>query len=886
MSSSIALAEYKRKRHFDRTPEPQAKVAVRSGWSYVIQKHDASRLHYDFRLELDGVLKSWAVPKGPSLDPTVKRLAVHVEDHPVNYGKFEGVIPEGEYGGGTVLLWDTGTWQAVGDPHAGYREGKLKFKLSGQKLQGGWLLVRSSSSRKSSDGKEWLLIKERDDSAQESNAGDILELAPLSVVSNRDLKEIASARDRVWSSKKSAKSQTATASRRHPSSSKSVFNVERSRRAAKSLAAAVAGAKKAEMPLTLEVELATLTAEVPQGDLWLHEIKFDGYRMLCRIDGDEVRFISRNQQDWTARLEPLVQAVKSLGIAQGMLDGEIVSMRKDGTTDFQALQNAFRDGRSEGIHYYVFDLIHLDGYSLMAVPLEDRKQVLAQLVSTKRTSNKIHLSEHLTGSGQELVQNACKLHLEGIISKRRDRPYRGGRSEDWLKTKCLKHEEFVIGGFTEPSGSRSAFGALLVGYHDDQGQLKYAGKVGTGFDEKTLMGLLQELTPLEQKSSPFADLSRRTAPVRTAHWVKPVLVAQISYGSRTSDGKLRHASFQGLREDKPAEVVHLEMAVPLSRIEKKAGSLAKLGRARATNSDGGKEGLYGVRLTSPEKQLYPDDGITKLDLANYYKEIADWILPHVANRPLSLVRCPNGIAKESFFQKHPGIGTPAALGEVSLHEKSGLVKYSVVKDVQGLISLAQISAVEIHAWGSRIDNLEKPDRLVFDLDPDPGVTWECVVESARQIRDFLQELGLESFVKTTGGKGLHLVVPIDRRHQWDEAKSFCKLVADTIVAAAPKLYTANLAKAARTNKIFIDYLRNGRGATAIVPYSTRSRPGATVSAPLTWKELTPQITSDQFNLVNVQKRLQSLRKDPWAGIENVRQNLARPMKKLRSLKRP
>jgi bifunctional non-homologous end joining protein LigD len=883
MSFSMALAEYKRKRHFDRTPEPKAKVSAGSGWSYVIQKHDANRLHYDFRLELDGVLKSWAVPKGPSLDPAIKRLAVHVEDHPVDYGEFEGVIPEGEYGGGTVLLWDFGTWQPVGDPHVGYREGKLKFRLSGQKLGGGWMLVKSSSSRKSSDGKEWLLIKERDDSAQKSNAGDILEDSPLSVVSNRDLKEIAAARDSVWSSKESATSQTAT---RRQSRSSSVAKVQRSRTAPKSLAAGIAGAKSAKLPLTLEVELATLTKEVPQGDLWLHEIKFDGYRMLCRIDGDEVRFISRNQQDWTPRLKSLVRSVKSLGITQGMLDGEIVSMRKDGTTDFQSLQNAFRDGRSDGIHYYVFDLIHLDGYSLMTVPLDERKRVLAELLSTKPTNHKIHFSEHLTGSGQELVRNACKLHLEGIISKRRDRPYRGGRIQDWLKTKCLKHEEFVIGGFTEPSGSRNAFGALLVGYHDDQGQLKYAGKVGTGFDQKTLVRLLQELMPLEQKSSPFSDLSRRTGPVRNAHWVKPQLVAQISYGSRTSDGILRHASFQGLREDKPAEDVTLEKAVPLPRIEKKSGSLGKPHRVQSTKSHRGVEGLHGVRLTSPEKQLYPDDGITKLDLANYYKEIADWILPHVVNRPLSLVRCPDGIEKESFFQKHPGIGSPPALAEVSLREKSGLVKYSVVKDIQGLISLAQISAVEIHVWGSRIDNLEKPDRLVFDLDPDPGVRWERVVESARQIRDFLKEIGLESFVKTTGGKGLHLIVPIDRRQQWDEAKSFCKLVAETIVAAAPELYTANMAKAARTNKIFIDYLRNDRGATAIVPYSTRSRPGATVSAPLAWKELTPQITSDQFNLINIQKRLQSLRKDPWAGIENVRQNLAQPNKKLLSLKRP
>jgi bifunctional non-homologous end joining protein LigD len=881
----MALAEYKRKRHFDRTTEPRAKVADRRGWSYVIQKHNASRLHYDLRLELDGVLKSWAVPKGPSLDPDVKRLAVHVEDHPVGYGEFEGVIPAGEYGGGTVLLWDRGTWQPVGDPHVGYRDGKLRFKLFGQKLQGEWMLVRSTSSRKSGNGKEWLLIKVRDDSAQDSGAGDILEDAPLSVVSNRGLEEIASAGDRVWSSRTSAASSVVTASARRSGPSKSVSKVQTSRLTKRSLALKSIGAKKAELPVSLDVELATLTEEVPEDDVWLHEIKFDGYRMVCRIDGDEVRFLSRNQQDWTERLKPLARAVKKLGIAQGMLDGEVVALRHDGTSDFQALQNAFREGRGDEIHYYVFDLVHLEGYSLMAVTLEERKRVLEQLLSTERTNNRIHFSEHLTGSGQELVDKACKLHLEGIVSKRRDRPYRAGRGLDWLKTKCVRQDEFVIGGFTEPAGSRSAFGALLVGYHDDQGELRYSGKVGTGFDQKTLKALFKVLTPLEQKSSPFSDLSRRTGPVRTAHWVKPVLVAQIAYGSRTSDGKLRHASFQGLREDKPAEDVHLETAISLSRIKDKAGIVEKTRRTHTTKSDSGEERLYGVRFTSPAKQLYPDDGITKLDLASYYKEIADWILPHVVNRPLSLVRCPNGVGKDSFFQKHPGVGTPAELGEVSLREKSGLVKYSVVKNVQGLISLAQISAVEIHAWGSRIDNVEKPDRLVFDLDPDPGVRWEVVVESARQIHDFLQELGLESFVKTTGGKGLHLVVPIERRHQWDEAKSFCKLVANTIVAVAPELYTANLAKAARTDRIFIDYLRNARGATAIVPYSTRARPGATVSVPLSWTELTPEITSDQFNFVNVQSRLKALRRDPWADIKNVRQNLSQPMKKLLSFKR-
>ncbi len=884
MSSTTALDEYKRKRHFDRTTEPRAKTATRRGSSYVVQKHNATRLHYDFRLELDGVLKSWAVPKGPSLDPAVKRLAVQVEDHPIDYGEFEGVIPKGEYGGGTVLLWDTGTWQPVGDPHVGYRDGKLKFKLSGKKLQGGWILIRRSSSRKSSHHKEWLLIKERDESAKTSDSGDILEEAPLSVVSHRDINEIASAADQTWSSKTAAIPRTDTSVRKRTRNTKSVAKVQRSRPSATSMVADTVGARKAALPKTVDVQLTTLTEEVPTGDLWIHEIKFDGYRMLCRIDGDEVKFISRNQQDWSKRLKPLAQAVKRLGIARGMLDGEIVSLRNDGTTDFQSLQNAFRDGKADDIHYYVFDLVHLDGFSLMDVPLEERKRVLAQLLSARPNNSKVHFSEHLSGSGKELIRKACTLHLEGIISKRRDRPYQGGRSHDWLKTKCVKSEEFVIGGFTEPAGSRNGFGALLVGCYNEQGELNYSGKVGTGFDQHTLRALTKELTPLEQKASPFSDLSRRTGPVRTAHWVKPVLVAQITFGGRTSDRKLRHASFQGLREDKPAEDVRVEHAVPLSHIAKQGEGLLKPHSARSTNSVGVEEGLPGVRLTSPQKLLFPDDEITKLDLANYYREIADWILPHVINRPLSLVRCPDGIEKESFFQKHPGIGTPAALGEFSLREKSGLVKYSVVKDAPGLISLAQIAAVEIHAWGSRIDNLEKPDRLVFDLDPDPELKWARVVESARQIRDFLQELGLESFLKTTGGKGLHIVVPIDRRHRWDEAKAFCRLVADTIVSTSPGLYTANVAKAARRNKIFIDYLRNDRGATTIVPYSTRARPGATVTTPLTWRELSSEITSDHFNLKNVQKRLKSVRKDPWAGIETVRQNLARPMKTLLSLK--
>lgn len=891
---TMGLADYQRKRDFKKTPEPKAVKTTSAGRSYVIQKHAASHLHYDFRLELDGVLKSWAVPKGPCLDPKVKRLAMQVEDHPVAYGSFEGTIPQGEYGGGTVMLWDQGEWEPLGDPRKDYAAGNLKFVLHGEKLRGRWVLIRTKRSEGTKGAVQWLLIKERDDEAKPISEGDILEDEPLSVVSSRDLDEIAASGNRVWTSKgevkkKAARKKTAAAK------SKKAMTAEIN----------VAGIKQ-EMPTRIDVELATLTDKAPEGDEWLHEIKFDGYRMICSKDNDKIRFITRNHNDWTAKLSSLSQAVQQLPCKQAIIDGEIVVLRPDGTTDFQALQNAFRERHSSELRYYVFDLLYLDGKSLADLPLQERKDALQQLLSNQAANDAVQYSEHVIGSGDEFKQQACKLNLEGIVCKRRDRPYIAGRGSDWVKVKCIHDEEFVIGGFTEPSGARSGFGALLVGFYDAKHQLHYAGKVGTGYSDVVLKSLHKQLESLEQTESPFFDLKRKTGDARTAHWVKPELIGQFKYASRTDEDKLRHASFQGLREDKSAKDVTLEKPVPVKKLqakgktmkvsETKTGSRARTSKTTKRSKTAGaslddakseydseSQTFFGERLTHPDKVLYPDQKITKLDIAAYYVSISQWILPQLAHRPIVLVRCPEGISGEHFYQKHPGIGAPAALRTIPIRENTKTENYFVVDDVQGLIAIAQMAGLEIHVWGSKEDKLEEPDRLVFDLDPDPALDWKAVVDAARQIRDFLQELDLKSFVKTTGGKGLHLVVPIDRKTEWDEAKAFCKQVADSVVSADPSRFTSNMSKARRTNKIFLDYLRNGRGATAVAAYSTRARNGATVAMPLDWKELGPGVKPDSFTLEKAAMRLSSLKEDPWAEMKSLKQSLSKPIKQLKSL---
>lgn len=890
----MGLAQYKQKRDFKKSPEPAAKKSTAVGASYVIQKHDASRLHYDFRLEMDGVLKSWAVPKGPSLDPKVKRLAVQVEDHPVNYGSFEGTIPKGQYGGGTVMLWDKGNWEPVGDPHKSYRAGRLKFILHGEKLHGGWTLVRTRQVE-TTKSPQWLLIKERDDDARSAADGDILDESPLSVETSRDLDEIANDADRIWNSESNSKLKTPK-------------HVAGNRKRKSSMAMPDAAIEKA-LPKTFDVQLATLVERAPTGNEWLHEVKFDGYRMICRIDRSDIQFITRNHNDWTEKLSSLIPSARKLSCTQAVLDGEIVVLRDDGTTDFQLLQNAFRQKKTTDLKYYVFDLLYLNGKSLVALPLELRKSLLQNLLEDRATSL-IYFSDHVVGNGDEFKKQACRLHLEGMISKRRDRPYQPGRGFDWLKVKCIHDEELVIGGFTEPGGSRTGFGALLVGFFDDRKYLHYAGKVGTGFSDKDLHDLHRRMTSLEQVKSPFFDFTKKSGPARTAHWLQPVLVGQFKYASRTNDDKLRHASFQGLREDKKAVDVKIENPIPVKKAtanstpgRKPGNRVATTKSARKTsssiiardNADDGKsivssedydekeQQFSGERLTHPDKVLYPDSKITKLELASYYQAVADWILPHLAHRPVVLVRCPDGIGKGQFYQKHPGAGASASLRQIPIRESQKSEKYGVVDDLRGLIAAVQMSALELHVWGSREDKIEQPDRLIFDLDPDPLVKWPQVIDGALQIAGFLNDLGLQSFVKTTGGKGLHVCVPIARRHEWSEVKAFCKQVAEAITRADPDHYTSNMSKAARSKKIFVDYLRNGRGATAVAAYSTRARPGAPVSMPLSWNELKPEVNSDQFTIRNAIARLASLKQDPWKEMSTLRQSLTTPMKRLKAI---
>lgn len=876
----MGLATYRRKRDFQRTAEPagaetkrKAAAGKKNRLAFVIQKHDASHLHYDFRLELDGVLKSWAVPKGPSFDPKDKRLAVEVEDHPLEYGSFEGTIPEGEYGGGTVMLWDRGHWTPLGDPHEGYKAGRLKFELHGKKLSGEWMLVRRPPL--TSGKPQWLLFKLPDDAAQPKSQFDVTEEEPLSVATGRDLDAIASGRSRVWRSNRDGSEKKSA--KRKPAAKTKAARLKKATAAASRAKAVKKKRLKSRLPSGIVPELPTLVRRIPGGDAWIHEIKLDGYRMLAYVDGSDVRLITRNQLDWTDKFPTVARALSQLDVSQALLDGEVVALNEKGISEFQLLQNARAAGN---LLYYAFDLLSLDGEDLRPLPLEERKERLRGL-GLPTDQGIVRLAEHLEGPGEPILEAAKRQGLEGIVSKRRDRPYISGRTTDWVKTKCQQHAEFVIGGFTDPSGARSGFGALLVGYHED-GKLEYAGKVGTGFNERTLSSLFGQLKSLERDRSPFDGFPAKAKQLRGVHWVEPKLVGQIEFSNWTDDGMLRHPSFQGLREDKPARAVTRETpkALPAAstRHTKSKSSGRRDDKPPAKKGKGSAEtSILGVRLTHPDKLLYPADGITKADLAQYYADVAEHMLPHVIGRPLSIVRCPDGIDGERFFQKHPGTMAPKELGRVRIREKAGTDDYLVIEDAKGLVALAQMSALEIHLWGSRSDDVERPDRLVFDLDPAPDVGWKQVIVAAREVRQFLQDLGLESFVKTTGGKGLHLVVPIQRRHEWPLVADFCQRVARAVERAAPQQYVSKMSKQARTGKIFLDYLRNQRGSTAVAPFSTRARPGAPVSTPLTWRELGQVESADAFTIRNIGRRLGRLASDPWKEMAGMRQNLSEKM---------
>ena len=895
----MALSEYRRKRNFQVTSEPPGgRVKSHQGLLFVIQKHAASHLHYDFRLEISGVLKSWAVPKGPSLDPVHKRLAMHVEDHPLEYGDFEGIIPEGEYGGGTVMLWDKGTWEPLEeDEEKAYRNGSLKFVLHGKKLQGKWMLVRKGGKRADESERHWFLFKERDKFSRPGS--DIEDEEPLSVTTGRGLDEIAETADRVWgrngemNKRERAKAKLSRNGRVKPVKAvkkrQMATAVQLKRRLAKALKSI--GGKKSSFPSAAKVELATLAKKTPEGDDWMHEIKFDGYRMLCHVRNRKTRFISRNGKDWTKKFTHLVKHIAALPIANGILDGEIVIVDEAGRTSFQALQNAFQEGGAAPFVYYVFDLLYLNETDIRQVAIEERKAVLREIIPTDEESS-IKYSDHVKGNGPQFFAEAARLKLEGIISKRLGRPYVEGRGIDWLKVKCSKREEFVIGGYTKPSGGRKYFGALAVGFHNKAGELICAGRVGTGFDERTLKNLYEKFQSLVQDKSPFKNLRGRTGQARGVTWLRPTLVAQIEFSNWTSEKQLRHPSFQGLREDKPAKNVVRDEAITETILESAAAAKQqrksqkmKTGKKRSASSADANTTIAGIKLSHPDKLLYPDDGVTKVDLCHYYEEVATWMLPHVENRLLSLVRCPSGSGGKCFFQKHPGDGTSDVFKRFKVKESTKVEEHLALYNLSGLIALAQMGVLEIHIWGSQADKYEKPDRLVFDLDPDPSVSWPEVVTAAKEMRLLFEELELQPFLKTTGSKGLHIVVPIQRRITWADAKTFCRAVADFMVAAAPDRYIAKMSKVARKNKIFVDYLRNDEGATAIAPYSTRNRPGATVSVPISWDELTGRLKSDHFHIYNVPTRLAKIKKDPWRDIRTTKQSItALMLKRLKTLR--
>lgn len=868
----MSLQRYWKKRNFKETPEPRGKTKAPSErLQYVIQKHAASRLHYDFRLELDGTLKSWAVPKGPSLDPGQKRLAVHVEDHPLDYAGFEGIIPPKQYGAGTVLLWDRGYWTSIGDPRSNYHRGRLKFHLEGKKLHGIWNLVRMGGQQEA--GKEnWLLIKEKDEDARSGKTSEVTQKLLESVESGRTIEQIASGRHRMWQSNRPAGKEAKSASRPKDTGTKRL-----------------AGARRAAQEEWMPPQLATLADKAPVGDEWVHELKYDGYRILCRVKNKSATLFTRNDNDWTAKLQQIAEAAASLPVKNAWLDGEVVALMPDGRISFQALQNAFDTKSETNLVYYVFDLLYLDGSDLRHVPLLDRKRALATIIPSE-SSGLVRYSDHITGRGEVVFEQACRQGMEGMISKRTDAVYLAGRNRNWIKVKCGHRQEFVIGGFTDPSGSRVAFGALLLGVYDGKGQFRFAGRTGTGFSERSLKELHKKLTALEQSKSPFVN-PPQGIDARGVHWVKPRLVAEVSFAEWTNEGLLRQAAFQGLREDKPAKSVIKEgpgkktpartasSGPSKTAVRRRAGTTGKAAKKNETSEDGPTT-VAGVTLSHPDRVLFPDQGFTKLALARYYEQVGTWLLPHLQDRPLTLVRCPEGHNKECFYQKHANDKVPDTIGRVKIHGEKGVSWYMLADSLPAVIGLVQMGVLELHTWGAKQDALDRPDRIIMDLDPDPTVPWKCVIEAAQLVKTLLNELDLECFVKTTGGKGLHVMLPLQRVHTWDEVKTFSKGLADHLVRLIPDRFVANMSKQKRKGKIYIDYLRNAKGATAIAAYSTRARAGAPVSVPLAWEELSADLRSDHFTVANVAKRLNSLKRDPWRDYFTVKQKLTRRMKAL------
>jgi bifunctional non-homologous end joining protein LigD len=810
------LAVYRRKRDFTLTPEPAGKRAKRSprqargksrqALGFVIQKHAARRLHYDFRLEWDGVLRSWAVPKGPSLDPAVKRMAVQVEDHPIPYGEFEGEIPQGQYGAGSVAIWDRGQWIPEGDVAKGLRDGKLRFTLEGQKLHGGFTLVRMHS-REGGRQPSWLLIKEKDEHARVAAEFDVLAEGEVSV--------------------KDAPRRKA----------------------------------RAALPRMLSPQLATLASAPPTAGDWLYELKFDGYRLLARVDGKEVRCFTRSGQDWTSRLPALVKALQQLKPGRAWIDGEIAVLNENDAPDFQQLQNAFSLERTADIRYFVFDLLFHAGEDLRELPQRERRERLRKLIG--RSRGPVQFSQSLQGDPRALLAASAAAGFEGIMGKRGDASYQSGRSRDWIKLKSGPRQEFVVGGFTDPRGSRTGFGSLLLGVHDAQGKLRYAGNVGTGFDDRTLATLRKELGGLQADTSPFEDAPRRVGPGRLeAHWIKPKMIAEISFAGWTSDGHVRQGVFQGLRKDKDPRQITREKA-----------QQPKQATAPASKPS--------PRVTHPDRIIDKSSGATKGELVAYYARVAELILPHLANRPVALIRAPSGIGGQQFFQKHAEAKSLPDVDRLPKRLDPGEPQLLAINSEAGLLSAAQMNMVELHTWNATTAAINKPDRLVFDLDPGAGVDWKIIREDAVLVKGLLDELQIRSFVKTSGGKGLHVVVPLQPSLAWDPLKAFSKRLVQHLARVIPDRFVAKSGPDNRVGKVFVDYLRNGRGATTACAWSARLRPGLPVSVPLQWSELAAMNCAPAWTIHHCDDRL-SLGNEPWKDYERSRQSLDAAMRSFKS----
>lgn len=821
------LKSYRAKREFSRTPEPAGTTTAEGSNRFVVHKHHATADHYDLRLEIGGVLKSWAVPRGPSLNPADKRLAVETEDHPIEYIDFEGVIPEGEYGGGPMIVWDTGTWAPMEDAGKSLRTGAFKFRLAGQKLNGGWMLTRLKPKPGEDENKKnWLLFKERD--LASDTRLDILEARPESVKSGRRIEELVAPpkkRERLPPKPGSLKP------------------------------GALPGAVKAAPPARIEPQLATSVPKPPGGDdpaertgeLWLHEIKFDGYRTMAHVVDGTVRLMTRAGLDWTRRYGDLPQAFSRLPVSQAIIDGEIMVLDDKGISRFALLQDALAEGAGSKLHFYAFDLLHLDGWDLRKAPLIKRKALLAKLLAGQAANSAIQYSDHVEGDGRGLYEQATELGLEGVVSKRADAIYQSGRSKSWTKVKALQKGDFVIAGYTV---SDRAEGLAALGMAEfENGELHYRGKVGTGFDSGMARDLLARLERLTAGATPPEGAPREI--MREMHWVKPLLSARIHYANRTADNALRHGVFRGLRD-----VGGLTTPAPVKR------------KRLIAEAD-----LATIWVTNPERRLFGKTGPTKLDIAVYYALVGDFMLPHIIGRPVSLVRCPTGRPQDCFFQRHAFTGMPASVAVFESVNSEGETKtYLSVEDAKAYLALAQFGVVEFHTWGTHRTKLDRPDQIVFDLDPGEGISWREVVEAAVHIKGGLEGLGLVPFVKTSGGKGIHITVPVTRKQNWKKLHQASSAISTLLAASAPDTFTTTMGKENRKKRIFIDFHRNARGHTSAAPYSLRARTNLPASTPVSWTDLETIDAPEDLNYASLPGLLETSG-DPWAEIDEAARDL-------------